>query len=116
MKVIKLDFGDLSNLKWVSPLTEFDLDGFVINIRLYYNKINNSLYINIYDVYDNIIAYGVKLVPNINLLQQVSYKFKKRHILMVLSAVQDHEYDDVTLENFGRGMVMCYATENVQSD
>ena len=113
MKIIKLDFGDLSNLQWVSPLTEFDLDGFVINIRLCYNKINNSLYMNVYDAYDNVIVYGVKLVPNMNLLQQVSYKFKKNHILMILSATQGHEYDDVTLENFGKGMMMYYVTENV---
>lgn len=113
MKMIKLNFGDLSNLKWVSPLLEFDLDGFVINIRLYYNKINDSLYINVYDAYDNIIVYGVKLVPNVNLLQQVAYKFEKRHILMILSAVQDHEFDDVTLDNFGKGMMMYYVAENV---
>ena len=111
LKSYKLDFGDTSSLQWVSPLKEFDLDGFIINIRLYYNVINNGIYMNIYDQYENILLYGVKLVPNVNLLLGIEYKFDKKKALIVFSSIKGKEKEDVTVENFGKEMFMYYATE-----
>lgn len=111
ISIYRLDFGDTSTLQWVSPLKEFDLDGFVINIRLFHNSINDSIYMNIYDQYENILVYGVKLVPNINLLQSISHIFSTNKMLIILSSIHGKEYDDVTIDNFGKEMFMYYATE-----
>ncbi|MGL5750364.1 MAG: phage baseplate plug family protein [Paraclostridium sp.] len=108
-----MDFGDTSNLRSVSPLKEFDLHGIIISIRLYYNSIDSSIYMNIYDVDDNVISNGIKLVPNIDFIEKISYKFKSEFQMYVMSTTKDGLHKDVTVENFGKEMVMWYVRKDV---
>lgn len=103
----KMYFGDTSNLRSVSPLKEFDLDGIIISIRIYYNSIDNGLYMNVYDVNDKVISNGIKLVPNIDLVSKIIYKFKQEFSIIIVDTIEDIGLD-VTVENFGKRMVMLY--------
>lgn len=110
-----LDFGDISNIRSISPLKEFDLNGLIISIRLFYNTEDDKIYMNVYDINDNVIANGIKLIPNVNLVAKHNYKFKSDFNLIIMSADEDKFYDEVTMDNFGKSMVMIYA-EDVESD
>ncbi|MGL5191538.1 MAG: phage baseplate plug family protein [Cetobacterium sp.] len=109
-KYFKMDFGDTSNLRSVSPLKEFDLDGIIISIRIYYNSVDNGLYMNVYDVNDEVISNGIKLVPNIDLFAKIMYKFKSEFSVIIIDTNEDIGLD-VTVENFGNGMAMLYVKD-----
>lgn len=113
--LLDLDFGDISNIKRLSPLKEFDLNGLIISIRLFYNLVDDCLYMNMYDSSDNVIANGIKLVPNVNFIAKLNYKFDRNFMLFIASTNEKNNYSDVTVDNFGKDMVMMYA-ENVESD
>lgn len=115
MILLQLDFGDTSNIQRISPLKEFDLNGLIISIRLYYNMMDNCLYMNMYDKNDKVISNGIKLVPNLDFISKINYKFNKKIHLMVISTNKKNEFSDITIDNFGKDMVMVYA-EDVESN
>lgn len=115
MILLQLDFGDTSNIQRISPLKEFDLNGLIISMRLYYNMIDNCLYMNMYDKNDKVISNGIKLVPNVNFISKINYKFDRDFELVIKSTNNKNEFSDVTIENFGKDMVMIYA-EDVESN
>lgn len=111
--ILEMDFGDLSNLRNISPLKEFDLDGIIISIRLFYNSVDNGIYMNIYDESDIAISNGIKLIPNVDFIEKIAYKFNKKFSIYVTATSDNNLYKDVTLENIGKEMVIWYETENV---
>lgn len=113
--ILQLDFGDISNIKRVSPLKEFDLNGLIISIRLFYNLVDDCLYMNMYNANDEVIANGIKLVPNVNFISKLNYKFDRDFMLLISTTNEKNRFSDVTIDNFGKDMVMIYA-ENVESD
>jgi len=103
-----LDFGDTSNLKYVSSLKEFNFDGLILIIKLFYSVVDESIYIDILDENGDDLSIGHKLVANFGILTRIKYKLSKDIDLIVMSIDTQNKYDKITPENFGKEMKMFY--------
>jgi len=108
-----LDFGDLSNIKYISPYKEFDLTDITLYIRLFYNLVDEHLYMDIYDETETVLAYGIKLIPNVGLLKNIQYKLgvDTDIDIVVFSTTEANKYSEVTADNIGEEMNIYYVKD-----
>ena len=110
MDMYNLILGDTSKLEYVSIFREFDLGGTILSLDIKYNSVNKGLYMDVYDLDGIILAYNIKLVPNVYFLSNLTGQLGRDLKLIILSANIENDYSDVTLENIGKEMILYYVT------
>ncbi|MGL5049281.1 MAG: phage baseplate plug family protein [Fusobacteriaceae bacterium] len=109
--ILKLDVGDVSKLPIQNIFKEYQLGENRLALEFKYNQFDKSIYIDIYNEKEVALSTSNRLVYGINLLAKISYLFKAPCSLGVLTTSEDVALQDVTLENFGKEMILIYVED-----